>query len=134
MDLGVYVDYRGELVRESSDWMERDFGRRILTTTFLCLKENKLPNDVVKMIGKMVERDYKMDGVWEYLKYYEEGFKGYTMIVKNVEQYKLAYSFLLNQDDNTYIYDNGTKFGLCVHFAPVGTEHYCWLLPVVKIH
>ena len=51
MNLGVYVDFRGELVRKSPDWMERDFCRRNLTMIFLYLQQY-LPKDVVKMIGK----------------------------------------------------------------------------------
>lgn len=111
-NLGVYVDFRGELVRESPDWMERDFCRRKLTMIFLYLQQY-LPKDVVKMIGKMVERDYKVDPVWEFLLDRQKNkppapivyASTITFMVQDITKYDIAYQFLPKSDSIFYYYD-----------------------------
>lgn len=107
-NLGVYVDFRGELVRESSDWMERDFCRRKLTTVFLYLQQH-LPKDVVKMIGKMVERDYKVDPVWGFLLKNKPPAPidfpiTFAFVVQDTTKYDIVYQFLRKTD--YFLYNN----------------------------
>lgn len=95
-NLGVYVDYRGELVRATPGEMEREFGRRILTTVFLIFRRIGIPKDVIKMIGKMTERDYKMDDVWKFLIDQKEDLDTYSLafLVHYPKKYEEVYDFL----------------------------------------
>jgi hypothetical protein len=96
-ELGVYVDFRGELVRKTPAKLERDFCRRILTSLFLCLR-GTLPKDVIKMIGKMVERDYKMDNVWEFLINQKQDLDTLAFLVDYPKKYEEAYGFLKTEN------------------------------------
>lgn len=55
----LFQNHRGNYVRTTRRQMEKDFGRRVLTTLYLCLRDH-LPQELIVMIGRAVPRDYKV--------------------------------------------------------------------------
>lgn len=115
-DLRVYIVDDLVLVRASEEEMERDFWHRRLKAAYLCLRR-ELSKDLVKMIAKMVERDYTVDHVWKFLQnpacewYDIDLTKSITIGVHDVKKYEQAYHFLANPYyPKRFCYQNKIRF------------------------